>query len=100
VGWRREDGVMSESWRAGLRELVAARAALDSLETQLVVHARSSGCTWAELAQDLELSAAGARRRHLAVDPVFARRSLKPQTIDEYHEEFVAAMRAQGVFLE
>ncbi len=91
---------MSESLRAELREVVAARAALDTLETQLVVRARSSGCTWAELAEDLGLSAAGVRRRHLAVDPVFARRPRQPQTIDAYHEEFVAAMRAQGVFLE
>jgi len=90
---------MSESLRAQLREVVAARADLDALETQLIIQARSSGCTWAELAQDLGLTAAGVRRRHLAVDPVFAKRSRKPQTIDEYHEEFVAAMRAQGVFL-
>jgi len=91
---------MSERLRAGLRDVVAARAALDSLERQLVVQARSSGCTWTELAEDLQLSAAGARRRHLAVDPLLARHSLKPPTIAEYHEEFVAAMRAQGVFVE
>ena len=91
---------MSDWLRAGLRELVAARAALDSLESELVVQARLSGCTWAELARDLELTPGGVRRRHLAVDPIFARRPSEPQTIEEYHAEFVAAMRAQGVFLE
>lgn len=90
---------MSDSLRSGLREVVAARAALDSLEAQLVVHARLGGCTWAELAQDLELTAGGVRRRHLAVDPVFARGALQPPSIDEFHAEFVAAMRAQGVSL-
>jgi hypothetical protein len=73
---------------------------LDSLEAQLVVQARSSGCTWAELARDLGLSAAGVRRRHLAVDPVFALRPLRPPSIDEYHAEMVAAMRAKGVLLD
>lgn len=91
---------MSESCRTELRELAAARAALDSRETQLVVRARSSGCTWAEVGEALGLTAAGARRRHLAVDPVLALRPRKPPTIDEYHAEMVAAMRAQGVFLD
>ena len=87
---------MSEAMRSGLREVVAVRAALQLLETQLVVQARLSGCTWAELAQDLELTAGGARRRHLAVDPVLARRPVNLSSIDQYHAEFVAAMRAQG----
>jgi len=34
-----------------------------------------------------------------ASDPVFAWRPRRPQTIDEYHAEFVAAMRAQGISL-
>lgn len=91
---------MSEWLRAGLREVVAARAVLESLETELVAQARLNGCTWAELARDLELTAGGVRRRHLEIDPASRRRSPKPPTIDEYHAEFVAAMRAQGVFLE
>ena len=86
--------------RAGLREVVAVREALNSLEAQLVVQARLNGCTWAELAEDLELTAGGVRRRHLAIDPVFARRPVRRSSIDEYHAEFVAAMRAQGIFLE
>jgi len=82
-----------------LREVVAARAALDSLEAQLVVRARRNGCTWAELAEDLGISAGGARRRHLAVDPILGERPLRVPTMDEYHTEFLAAMRAQGIFL-
>jgi hypothetical protein len=46
------------------------------------------------------LTPGGARRRHLGLDPIAARRPTGPPTIDEYHAEFVAAMRAQGVFLE
>ena len=77
-----------------------ARAALDSLEARLVARARSDGATWSELGNVLGLSKQGARMRHLATDPVFQRRSQKPPTIEEYHAEFVAAMRAQGVFVE
>jgi hypothetical protein len=99
-GARREDGGMTVWLRAGLREVVAVREALNSLEAQLVVRARLNGCTWAELAEDLELTAGGVRRRHLAIDPVFARRPVRLSSIDEYHAEFVAAMRAQGIFLE
>ena len=62
-------------FRSGLREIVAVRAALDALETQLVVHARSRGCKWRELGEDLGLSAHGARKRHLAADPIHAWRS-------------------------
>lgn len=83
-----------------LRELVAARAALDSLETMLVVRARSSGATWSDLAASLGLSKQGVRKRYLAIDPIFQRRSQKPPTIEEYYEEFFAAMRAQGISLE
>jgi hypothetical protein len=92
---------MSEgSIEAALREIVAARAALDSLERTLVVRARSHGSTWSDIAGPLGLSKQGARRRHLASDPVFAARSRRPPTIDEYHAEMVAALRAQGVFVE
>lgn len=85
---------------AALRELVAVRAAFDSLEKMLVVRARLAGATWTELAASLGISKQGVRSRHLAADPIFARRPTKPPTIAEYHAEFVAAMRAQGVFLE
>jgi hypothetical protein len=92
--------VIGSTVEAALRELVAARSALDSLEAMLVVRARSSGATWSDLAVCLGLSKQGARKRYLAIDPIFKRRSLRAQTIEEYHAEFVAAMRAQGVFLE
>lgn len=83
-----------------LRELVAARAALDSLEAMLVVRARSHGATWSDLATSLGLSKQGARKRYLAIDPIFQRRSQNPPTIEEYHAEMRAALRAQGVFVE
>jgi hypothetical protein len=92
--------VLDERIDRALRELVAARAALDSLETSLVVCARSRGASWSELATTLGLSKQGARKRHLAVDPIFARRPARPPTIEEYHAEMRAALRAQGVFLE
>ena len=85
---------------SALREIVSARAALDSLERSLVVHARSYGSTWSDIAGPLGLSKQGARRRHLAGDPIFARRSHRPPTIDEYHAEMFAALRAEGVFVE
>ncbi len=59
-------------FRSGLREIVALRAALDALETELVVHARSRGCKWRELGDDLGLSPHGARKRHLDADPIHA----------------------------
>lgn len=62
-------------FRSGLREIVAVRAALDALETELVVGARSRGYSWRELGKDLGLSAHGVRKRHLAVDPIYAWRS-------------------------
>jgi hypothetical protein len=62
-------------FRSGLREIVTARAALDALETKLVVGARSRGYSWRKLGEDLGLSAHGVRKRHLAVDPIYARRS-------------------------
>ena len=62
-------------FRSGLREIVAVRAALDALETELVVGARRRGSKWRELGEDLGLSAHGARKRHLAADPIYAWRS-------------------------
>jgi hypothetical protein len=62
-------------FRSGLREIVAVRAALDALETELVIGARRRRYKWRELGEDLGLSAHGARKRHLAVDPIYAWRS-------------------------
>lgn len=85
------------SWvRRGLRQIVAIRTALDTLEPLLVVAARKQGATWAHLAADLGITPQGARQRHVAVDPIAVRRSTRPQTIDDFHAEFVAAMRAEG----
>jgi hypothetical protein len=92
--------VIEPSIESALREIVSAREALDSLERTLVVHARSYGSTWSDIAGPLGLSKQGVRRRHLAVDPIFARRSRRPPTIAEYHAEMFAAVRAQGVFVE
>ena len=52
--------------------------------------AREHGATWSELGEPLGLSKQGARRRHLAIDPIFARRPRRPPTIDEYHAEMLA----------
>lgn len=62
-----------------LREIVAARAALSSLEATLVVRARSHGRSWAELAVPLGVTKQAARSRHLARDPVAARRRAQPE---------------------
>jgi hypothetical protein len=86
--------VVEDSIEFALREIAAVRAAMDSLEVTLVARARSRGATWSELAGPLNLSKQGARKRHLATDPITARRS-PPQTIEAYHAEFVAAMRAE-----
>ena len=98
---RREDvRVIESTVETALRELVATRVTLESLEATLVARARSRGASWPELAAPLGLSKQGVRKRHLAIDPIFQRHSLTPPTIEEYHAEFVATMRAQGVFLE
>jgi len=57
-----------------LREIVAARAALVSLETTLVIRARSHGRSWSELAAPLGVTKQAARSRHVARDPIAARR--------------------------
>jgi hypothetical protein len=87
--------MVDEAIAQGLEAIVAARGALDSLERTLVARAREHGATWSELGELLGLSKQGARRRHLAIDPIFARRARRPQTIDEYHAEMLAALRAQ-----
>lgn len=92
--------MIQDSIEVALREIVTARAALDSLERMLVVRARSHGATWSDLAQPLGLSKQGTRRRHLAIDPIFARRPHRPPTIAQYHEEMLAALRAQGRSIE
>ena len=77
----RHDGDVFDPWgpgdvfRSGLREIVAVRTALDALETELVVGARDRGYSWRQLGEDLGLSPYGVRKRHLAVDPIYAWRS-------------------------
>lgn len=93
---REDGGVLEEVIDRGLREIAAARLALDAREAALVVRARSCGATWAELGRSLGVSKQGARKRHLAVDPVFARRAQKVPTIDEYHAEMAAALQARA----
>lgn len=80
---------------SALREICALRRVLDSLESSLVVRGRLDGKSWSQLAEPLGLSKQGARKRHLGVDPVAARRSSRPPTIAEYHAEIAAAMSAQ-----
>ena len=71
-------------FRAGLREIVAVRAVLDALEAELVIAARDRGAKWRELGEDLGMSAHGVRKRHLAVDPIYAWRSQREPTFAEY----------------
>ena len=92
--------VVETSIESALREIVAVREVLETLESTLIVRARKNGATWSQLAGPLGLSKQGARKRHLAVDPLFNRRSTKPPTIEEYHAEIRAAMRAEGIFVE
>ena len=87
--------MVDEAIEQGLEAIVAARGALDSLERMLVARAREHGATWSELGEPLGLSKQGARRRHLAIDPIFARRPRRPPTIDEYHAEMLASLRAR-----
>ena len=69
-------------FRSGLREIVALRAVLVSLESELVVGARLRRHSWRAVGDDLGLSPGGARRRHLAVDP--------PRTREPYREASLA----------
>ncbi len=45
-----------------LKELVALRSSLDSLESQLVATARARGCNWVELGEILGLTPQGASK--------------------------------------
>jgi hypothetical protein len=84
--------MLDDQLEAALRELVTARRAIDALEISLVVSARAMGATWAELAEPLALSKQGVRKRHLSVDPIFARRAERPPTLAEYHAEMYAVL--------
>ena len=82
----------------GLRELVATRAALESLESSLVAQARLDGATWTQIGRILGLTKQGARARHLSIDPIYARaqRPHEPRTLREWHAELAAVLQAQG----
>ena len=71
----------ADVFRSGLREIVALRVVLDALEAELVVGGRLRGYPWSVLAEDLGLSPWGARKRHLAVDPIYARRPAREPTL-------------------
>ena len=86
--------MLAEELDEALRELVAARVRLDAREAELVVRGRSQGATWGELGHSLGISKQAARKRHLAIDPILARRPSRPPTIEEYHAELAAAIRA------
>lgn len=79
--------------RRALREVVGARAALERLESKLVVAARRRGVSWGELGADLGITPQGARQRHLAVDPV-ARRPKRQSAINVFYAELDAAIAA------
>ena len=59
----------ASSARRALRELAAARAALDGLEEQLVIRARAERWSWHSIARDLGLSGSTVHRRHAERDP-------------------------------
>lgn len=88
--------MLSRDIDEALREIVAVRARLASREAELVTRARSYGATWVEVGEALGLSKQAARQRHLAIDPIFARRPQRVPTIAEYHAEMIASLRAQG----
>jgi hypothetical protein len=90
---RREDDVV----RVALREIVAVRTALDSLETKLVIEARRRGHRWRELGADLGLSAHGVRKRHVAHDPIRAqRRPDEPMSFEELRDALAAMTRSRA----
>lgn len=78
--------------RAGLRELVALRAALDTLEAALVAEGRRRGYCWRVLGEELGLTAHGVRRRHLAVDPIYAWKQSRPPSPAEELRAFLASL--------
>jgi hypothetical protein len=77
-------------FRSGLREIVAVRQVLDAIEAELVAGARRRGHKWRELGEDLGLSAHGVRKRHLAVDPIYAWRSQRSPALDAQLDEQVS----------
>lgn len=83
--------MLDSTLEAALRELAPARSALDSLERSLVVRARLEGETWSELGAALGMTKQGVRKRHLAVDPIHARRPRRAETLAELHAELFAA---------
>ena len=85
--------------RRALREVVAAQAALKSLESKLVAAAREQGVSWGALAVDLGITPQGARQRHLGVDPVAARRPKRESAMDAFYAEFHAALDAGEITL-
>lgn len=78
--------------RAGLREVVAAREALDRLEAALVVEGRRRGYRWSQLGDDLGLSLHGVRRRHLVRDPVYAWKRTRPPSPAEELRQLLASL--------
>ncbi len=87
--------MLDEGTREALEAIHAARAALASLEATLVARARESGATWTELGEPLRLSKQGVRRRHLAIDPIVARRPTRAPSFDEFYAEMDAFIRAE-----
>ena len=79
--------------RAGLalREIAALRRVLDSLEAELVRNARLDGASWTTIAAELGLTRQGARRRHLAIDPLPPRPKQPVSGLDAYLEQLKAA---------
>jgi hypothetical protein len=84
--------MLDDRLEAALLEVAVARRALADLEAALVVQARAVGATWTEIAAPLSLTKQGVRKRHLAVDPIYARRTQRPPTLDEYYAEMYAAL--------
>jgi hypothetical protein len=79
-------GEMLDSGSAeALGQLVASRRALVELEAELVVRARRNGATWSDIAEPLGLSKQAVRKRHLAIDPIYAQR--RRPTTAAYHAE-------------
>lgn len=78
--------------RSGLREVVAARAALDRLEAVLVVEGRRRGYRWSVLGAELGLTGHGVRRRHLARDPIYAWKQSRPPSPAEELRAFLASL--------
>ena len=87
--------MIDERTREALEAISAARTALASLERTFVVQARRSGATWSELGEPLRLSKQGVRRRHLANDPIVARRPARASAFDAFDAEMDAFLLAQ-----